>query len=46
LLAELNAKTDDICREVATKSITLLNKAAFTASRNDYADIPLKKGQR
>ncbi|HNK60121.1 MAG TPA: glycoside hydrolase family 3 N-terminal domain-containing protein [Chitinophagaceae bacterium] len=46
LLAELNAKTDDICREVATKSITLLNKAAFTASRNDYADIPLKKGQK
>ncbi|HNA96837.1 MAG TPA: serine hydrolase, partial [Chitinophagaceae bacterium] len=46
LLAELNAKTDDICREVATKSITLLNKAAFTASRNDYADIPLKIGQK
>ena len=46
LLADLNAKTDAINQEVAQKSITVLNKAAFTASRNDYADIPLQKGQK
>jgi len=46
LLDDLNSKTDAIRREVAEKSITILTKAANTASRNDYADIPLKKGQK
>jgi beta-glucosidase-like glycosyl hydrolase/CubicO group peptidase (beta-lactamase class C family) len=46
LLNELNAKADAIRMEVAQKAITLLARAANTASRNDYADIPLKKGQK
>ncbi len=41
LLADLNAKTDSIRYEVAQKSITLLNQASMTASRNDYAVVPL-----
>lgn len=43
LLNDLNAKTDAIRYEVAQKTITILSKAAHTASRNDYADIPLKQ---
>jgi beta-glucosidase-like glycosyl hydrolase/CubicO group peptidase (beta-lactamase class C family) len=46
LLGDLNAKTDAIRREVAGKTITILAKASRTASRNDYADIPLKQGQK
>jgi beta-N-acetylhexosaminidase len=46
LLNDLNAKTDAIRYEVAQKSITVLAKASQAASRNDYADIPLKKGQK
>ncbi|HMK24672.1 MAG TPA: glycoside hydrolase family 3 N-terminal domain-containing protein [Chitinophagaceae bacterium] len=46
LLNDLNAKTDAIRYEVAQKTITVLAKASRTASRNDYADIPLKKGQK
>ena len=46
LLNDLNAKTDAIRYEVAQKTITVLAKASRTASRNDYADIPFKKGQR
>jgi beta-glucosidase-like glycosyl hydrolase/CubicO group peptidase (beta-lactamase class C family) len=42
LLNDLNAKTDAICAEVARKTLTILTKASRTASRNDYADIPLK----
>jgi beta-glucosidase-like glycosyl hydrolase/CubicO group peptidase (beta-lactamase class C family) len=41
LLADLNAKTDAIRYEMAQRSITLLNKASLTASRNDYAEVPL-----
>ena len=41
LLNDLNAKTDAIRYEVAQKTITVLAKASLTASRNDYADIPL-----
>ncbi len=41
LLADLNAKTDSIRYEVAKQSITLLNKASLTASRTDYAVVPL-----
>lgn len=46
LLSDLNAKTDAIRKEVAEKTITILAKASRTASRNDYADIPLKRGQK
>jgi beta-N-acetylhexosaminidase len=46
LLNDLNAKTDAIRYEVAQKTIIVLAKAAHTASRNDYADIPVKKGQK
>ncbi|HEY6062383.1 MAG TPA: serine hydrolase, partial [Chitinophagaceae bacterium] len=46
LLNDLNAKTDAIRYEVAQKTITVLAKASQTASRTDYADIPLKKGQK
>ena len=46
LLNDLNAKADAIRMEVAQKTITVLAKASRTASRNDYADIPLKKGQK
>ena len=41
LLADLNAKTDAIRYEVARHSITLLNQASTTASRMDYAVVPL-----
>ncbi|MBM3415073.1 MAG: serine hydrolase [Bacteroidetes bacterium] len=41
LLADLNAKTDAIRYEVAQHSMTLLNQASLTASRNDYAVVPL-----
>ncbi len=41
LLNDLNAKTDAIRYEVAQKTITILAKASQTASRTDYADIPL-----
>ena len=43
LLADLNAKTDAIRYEVARHSITLLTQASMTASRNDYAEVPLSK---
>jgi len=41
LLEELNAKTDAIRDEIARHSITLLTEAKNTASRTDYATIPL-----
>ena len=41
LLADLNAKTDAIRREVAQKSITVLSQAGDKASRTDYAQIPV-----
>jgi beta-N-acetylhexosaminidase len=41
LLNDLNSGTDQISREVAEKSITVLSKASMTSSRNDYAEIPL-----
>ncbi|HEX7902396.1 MAG TPA: glycoside hydrolase family 3 N-terminal domain-containing protein [Chitinophagaceae bacterium] len=43
LLADLNAKTDAIRREVAQKTITVLSLAKNSASRTDYANFPLKK---
>lgn len=42
LLNDLNAKTNAIRYEVAQKSITVLSRAQFTASRNDYVNLPLK----
>ncbi|MFZ1264516.1 MAG: glycoside hydrolase family 3 N-terminal domain-containing protein [Chitinophagaceae bacterium] len=41
LLEDLNARTDAIRKEVAEHSITLLTEARFTASRTDYAEIPI-----
>ena len=41
LVEDLNAKTDAIRKEVAENSITLLAEARLTASRTDYAEIPL-----
>ncbi len=46
LLEDLNAKTDAIRYEVAQSSLTLLAEAKFTASRNDYAEIPLTSKQK
>ena len=46
LLEDLNAKTDAIRYEVAQGSLTLLTEARFTASRNDYAEIPLTAKQK
>ena len=46
LLADLNAKTDAIRKEVAAYSITELNRAANTASRTDYLTLPLQKGKK
>lgn len=43
LVADLNAKTDAIRYKVAKKSITLLAEAKNTASRDDYAVVPLKQ---
>ncbi|MEQ1676838.1 MAG: glycoside hydrolase family 3 N-terminal domain-containing protein [Chitinophagaceae bacterium] len=42
LLADLNVKTDAIRYEVAQHSITLLSEAKNTASRTDYAEIPIQ----
>ena len=41
LLADLNAKTDAIRKEVAEHSITLLSQGRDKASRTDYQDIPV-----
>ncbi len=46
LLNDLNAKTDAIRREVAEQTITLLSLAKDKASRNDYADMPLKNARK
>jgi len=46
LLNDLNAKADAIKKEVAEKSITVLALASRTASRNDYAPIPLTTQQK
>lgn len=47
LLEDLNAKTDAIRKEVAENSLTLLAEAKLTASRSDYAEIPLTgKGKK
>ncbi len=41
LLEDLNAKTDAIRYEVAKNGITILAQAGNTASRDDYAQIPV-----
>ncbi len=46
LLADINAKTDAIRREVAQHGITLLANAGLTASRTDYAQLPLTTKQK
>ena len=46
LAEDLNRKTDEIRREVAGKSITVLSLAGNKASRTDYAQIPLNSQQK
>ena len=41
LLEDINARTDALRKEVAEHSLTLLAEAKFTASRTDYAEIPI-----
>ncbi|MEO7394731.1 MAG: glycoside hydrolase family 3 N-terminal domain-containing protein, partial [Chitinophagaceae bacterium] len=41
LLEDLNATTDAIRYDVAKQGLTLLKEARFTASANDYAQVPL-----
>jgi len=46
LLEDLNAKTDALRKEVAEKGLTVLAQAGATASRTDYAQIPLTNKQK
>jgi beta-N-acetylhexosaminidase len=46
LTNDLNAQTDAIRSEVAKKTITVLALSSNTASRNDYATIPMKNEKR
>ena len=46
LLEDLNAKTDAIRKEVAQNSITVLAQSGMTASRVDYAQVPLTFRQK
>ena len=46
LLEDLNAKTDAIRKEVAQKGITILAQSGMTASRDDYAQVPLTNQQK
>ncbi|MDZ4793897.1 MAG: glycoside hydrolase family 3 N-terminal domain-containing protein [Bacteroidota bacterium] len=46
LLEDINAKTDAIRKEVAQNSITVLAQSGLTASRTDYAQIPLTSKQK
>jgi CubicO group peptidase (beta-lactamase class C family) len=46
LLVDLNVKTDALCRELAEKSITVLSLSGLTASRTDYAQVPLTADQK
>jgi beta-glucosidase-like glycosyl hydrolase len=46
LVDDLNARTNEMRYEVAKKSLTILSLASSTASRNDYATIPLVKGKK
>lgn len=46
LLSDLNAKTDAVRRQVAEQTITVLSLARNKASRNDYADLPLKNTKK
>lgn len=46
LVNDLNAKTDAIRKEAAEKTIVVLSQASSKASRNDYAEIPVKAGKK
>ena len=46
LLDDLNAKTDALCKKVAEKSISVLSLSGMTASRTDYAQVPLTDEQK
>ncbi|MEO7983742.1 MAG: glycoside hydrolase family 3 N-terminal domain-containing protein [Bacteroidota bacterium] len=46
LLDDLNAKADAIRKEVAQNSLTVLAQSGLTASRDDYAQVPLTNKQK
>jgi len=46
LLEDLNAKTDAIRKEVAENSLTILSQSGLTASRTDYAQVPLTSNEK
>ncbi len=46
LVADINTKTDDIRREVARKSLTLVKLVNPTGFRDQYLSLPLRKGQK
>ena len=46
LLEDLNTKTDALRKEVAERSITVLLQSGMTASRTDYAQVPLTSKQK
>lgn len=46
LVEELNAKTDNIRREVAKKSLTWVKMINPTGFRNEFLSLPLRKGKK
>jgi beta-glucosidase-like glycosyl hydrolase/CubicO group peptidase (beta-lactamase class C family) len=46
LLTDLNAKTDEIRREVARKALTWVKMVNPTGFRNEYLGLPLQKGKK
>jgi beta-N-acetylhexosaminidase len=46
LTNDLNSKTDGIRAEVAAKTITILTLAQNTASRSDYATLPIQRNKK
>ncbi|HEX2848634.1 MAG TPA: glycoside hydrolase family 3 N-terminal domain-containing protein [Chitinophagaceae bacterium] len=46
LLTDLNAKTDEIRREVARKALTWVKMVNPTGFRNEYLSLPLQKGKK
>lgn len=46
LLTDLNAKTDEIRREVARKALTWVKMVNPTGFRNEYLNLPLQKGKK
>ena len=46
LVSDLNAKTDEIRREVSRKALTWVKMVNPTGFRNEYLSLPLKKGKK